>query len=144
MDRGLLPYDYFGVGGRGRSRQRAGAASFHADSTTVGGSGARVSPLASCRMDRAALILVLVATDGCYMAATTRHCPFSDNALLALGNRNDHRRGHRIGGGNCDVLAPKVHSLVDECRSPVHPARSNAMAMLSCRFLARDCASLAC
>lgn len=130
MDRGLLPYDYFGVGGRSRSRQRADAASFRADSTTLGWSSARVPPLASYRMDRTALVFVLVGIDGFYMAATTRHWPFFDNAFLALGNRNDNRRAHRIGGGNCDVLATRVRFLVNECRSPVHHDRSSAMAML--------------
>ena len=93
-----------------------------------------MTPLAGYRMDRAAIVLVLVGTDGFYMAATTRHCPFSDNAFLAPGDWNDNRSGHGIGGGNYDVLATKVHSLVNECRSPVHHASSGAMAMLCAGF----------
>jgi len=143
LDRGLLPYDYFGVGGTGRFRQRAGAASFGADSTALGWSSARVPPFTCDWMDRAAIVFILVGTNGAYMAATARHDPFSDHALLVRGNRNDNRGGHRIGGGNCDVLTTKVHSLVNECRSPVHHARSNAMAMLSCWLLASNRTSLA-
>src|SRR5215831_16874474 len=78
------------------------------------------------------------------MAANTGRCTFYDNAPLALGSRNDTRRGPRLGGGNCHVLATRVHSLDNECRSPVHHARSNAMSMLSCWLLAHNCASLAC
>ena len=46
-------------------------------------------------MDRAAIVFILVGTNGAYMAATARHDPFSDHALLVRGNRNDNRGGHR-------------------------------------------------
>ena len=72
MHRGLLPHDHFSVGGRRRSNQRAGTASFGSDATTLGVVlGFRRSP--ATRMDRAASVLVLVGTDGPYMDVSTRH-----------------------------------------------------------------------
>ena len=143
MDRGLLPHDHFSVGGRCRSHQRAGTASLGADSTTLGWRSAWIPPFTCYRMDRAASVLVLVGNDGAYMDVSARHCPCPERVLLALCNWNDNCRRHRIGGGNCDVLAVKVLPNVNERRGPVRHGRSDPMAMLSRRFLVSNCTSLA-